>query len=258
MLAAEEKRLIDSYLAWLREGYSAEQVGATTRLTTPFLDPHSDELQIYVQPVEGGGLVLSDDGYTLDDLKDSGFEPNTDKRSAHVAQIVNGFGVKLEEGVLTVSATPQNFPQKKHNLLQAMLAVHDLSVMGQAQVLQFFKEDVAAFLDLREVAYFRGFKLAGRSGFDHLFDFGFPKRAGRPEVVMQAINGLSRDLATSTAFAVNDVRLQRGRDEVRAFAMINDRDGRPADDHLDALRIYDIKPFFWAERESLVSELTKN
>lgn len=258
MLAAEEKRLIDSYLAWLREGYSAEQLGQATRITTPFLDPHSDELQIYVEPTEGGGLVLSDDGYTLDDLKDSGFEPNTDKRIAHVAQIVNGFGVKLENGVLAVSATSQSFPQKKHNLLQAMLAVHDLSVMGQAQVLQFFKEDVAAFLDDSDVAYFRGFKLAGRSGFDHLFDFAFARRGGRPEIIMQAINALSRDLATSTAFAVNDVRLQRGRDEVRAFAVINDRDGRPADDHLDALRVYEIKPFFWSERQSLVMELTRN
>lgn len=72
--------------------------------------------------------------------------------------------------------------------------------MGQTHVLQFFEEDVANFLREHRISF------------------------SRPESVMQAVNALTRDLATSVAFAVNDVRLQRGNDRFAAYAVINDRD----------------------------------
>ncbi len=55
--------------------------------------------------------------------------------------------------------------------------------------------------------FFRDFKLSGRSGFDHHFDFAFPMTKEQPQRVLVAINALTRDLATSTAFAVNDFGL---------------------------------------------------
>jgi hypothetical protein len=71
---------------------------------------------------------------------------------------------------------------------------------------------------------------------------------------MQAVNALTRDLATSVAFAVNDVRLQRGNDRFAAYAIINDREGKPSSDHVDALRAYGIKPLLWSQREALITE----
>lgn len=259
MLAAEGKRLIDDYLSWLKEGFHLEETDSHVLISTPFLDPHNDEIQIFVQR-EGEHLHLTDDGYTLTDLADMGLEINTDKRQAHVRQIVNGFGVRLEDGGrLAVTATPRDFPQKKHNLIQAILAVHDLAVMGQTHVLQFFEEDVAAFLHERGIPFFRSIKLPGRSGFDHTFDFAFPQMGKRPESVMQAVNSLTRDLATSVAFAVNDVRLQRGgREDFASYAIINDRDAKPSDEHLDALRAYGIKALTWSQRSGLVDAFGVN
>lgn len=126
--------------------------------------------------------------------------------------------------------------------------------MGQAHVLQFFEEDVAAFLHEKHVPFFRGVKLSGRSGFDHHFDFAFPQMGKRAESVMQAVNALTRDLATSVAFAVNDVRIQRGNSAFSAYAIVNDRDGRPSDDHLDVLRAYGIKTFLWSQKDTVASE----
>ena len=258
MLAAEGKQLIEGYLNWLKEGFHLESTDTYTLITTPFLDPHNDEIQLFVEK-QGDQLRLSDDGYTLADLSDMGLEINTEKRDAHVRQILNGFGVRLEDdGQLTVTATARDFPQKKHNLIQAILAVHDLSVMGQAQVLQFFEEDVAAYLRERKVPFFRSLNLAGRSGFHHHFDFGFASVGARPEAVLQAANALTRDWATSVAFAVNDVRLQRGDDAFVAYAMINDRESAPAADYLDALRAYRIKAFLWSQREALATEVGAN
>lgn len=258
MLAAEGKRLIEDYLSWLKEGFHLESTNDYTLISTPFLDPHNDEIQIFVEK-HTDKLRLTDDGYTIADLADMGLEINTDKRAAHVRQIINGFGVRWEaDGQLAVTATPRDFPQKKHNLIQAILAVHDLAVMGQTHVLQFFEEDVAAYLNEKKVSYFRTIKLPGRSGFDHTFDFAFSKRGRRPESVMQAANSLTRDLATSIAFAVNDVQLQRSSGDFAAYAIINDRDAKPSDDHLDALLAYNIKAFMWSQRDSLLTEFGAN
>jgi hypothetical protein len=258
MLATEGKRLIDDYLAWLKEGYHFESTEEYALISTPFLDPHNDEIQIFVER-QGDVLRLTDDGYTVADLADMGLEINTEKREAHVRQILNGFGVRLDAGSqLSVTATPRDFPQKKHNLIQAILAVHDSAVMGQSHVLQFFQEDVAAFLREKQVPFFRGLKLSGRSGFDHHFDFAFAATGRRPESVMQAANVLTRDLATTVAFAVNDVRLQRGGEAFTAYTVINDRDTKPSGDHLDALNAYGIKSFLWSRREAMVLEFGSN
>lgn len=254
MLAAEGKRLIDGYLSWLKEGFHFEADSGYTLISTPFLDPHNDEIQIFIDK-QGDSIRLTDDGYTIGDLRDMGLEINTEKREVHVRQILNGFGVRLEDrDQLVVTATERDFPQKKHSLIQAILAIHDLAVMGQTHVLGFFEEDVASFLREHQVSFVPDVKLAGRSGFDHKFNFIFPAGGKRPESVMQAANVLTRDLATSIAFAVNDVRLQRGHDRFAAYAMINDREVKPSADHLDALRAYGIKPILWAQRDALVVE----
>lgn len=257
MLAAEGKKLIDSYLSWLREGFSVESGDGYTLISTPFLDPHNDEIQIHLEQIDSS-LRLTDDGYTIGDLRSSGLEINTEKRLAHVEQILNGFGVRREGDEIVVSATARDFAQKKHNLIQAILAVHDLAVMGQTQVLQFFEEDVAAFLRENNVPFFPGLKLSGKSGFDHHFDFGLPARGKHPEGVLQALNTLSRDQATSIAFAVNDVRLSRGRGTFNAYAIVNDRENKPSEDYLDALKAYGIRTFLWNTRDRLLAEVGLN
>lgn len=258
MLTTTTKRLVDDYLRWLREGYSVEPGEAHVIINTPFLDPHNDEIQIFVETLADERIRLSDDGYTLADLQDLGLEINTPKREAQLQQILNGFGVKLEDREIVITASPSDFPQRKHSLLQAILAVHDLAVMGQAQVLSFFEEDVARFLTESHIPYIRGVKFSGRSGFDHHFVFALPAMKGRPESVLHPANVLTRDLATSIAFAVNDVRLLRGRDDFEARVIINDQDQTPSADHLDALRAYAIKPSLWSRRQILVEELTSN
>jgi uncharacterized protein DUF1829 len=70
------------------------------------------------------------------------------------------------------------------------------------------------------------------------FDFAFPAQGNRPEGVLVAVNNLTRDKTTSTAFSVHDVRLGRGPFPIRAYALINDVESKPSPDHLDALRNY--------------------
>jgi hypothetical protein len=256
MNRAECERLIADYLRWLKEGLQVSQLEGSCRIATPFVDRHNDEIEIYVER-RNGGLLLTDDGYTIADLASSGMVFGTDKRKAHLTAILNGFGVRQEGDELQVHASPQDFPQKKHNLVQAMLAVNDMFVMGEEHVLSLFKEDVAKFLETNQIPVFPDFKLSGRSGFDHKFDFGLPKTQRRPQRVVQAINNLSKDQALSFAFAVADVRLLRA-EPLLAFTFVNDEEHPPNEDNLAAIKAYDIEPLMWSKRQDTLLLLNGN
>ena len=253
MNRSECERLIGDYLRWLKEGLRVDELERSCKIATPFIDRHNDEIEIYVEK-HNGSLLLTDDGYTIADLASSGMTFSTEKRKGHLTAILNGFGVRLDGEELQVHATPQDFPQKKHNLVQAMLAVNDMFVIGEEHVLSLFKEDVAKFLESHSIPVFPDFKLSGRSGFDHKFDFGLPKTPRKSQRVLQAINNLTKDQSLSFAFAVADVRLMRA-EPLQAFTFLNDIEHPPNEDNLAAIRAYDVEPLFWSRRQDSMSLL---
>jgi hypothetical protein len=254
MTVAECKKLIDSYLGWLREEFHVEQADESCVIATPFLDRHNDEIEIYVEQ-RGDGLWLTDDGYTLGDLGHSGVNLDTEKREMHLRAILQGFGIKHVNNELFVETTEKDFAQRKHNLVQAILAVNDMFVMGEESVLQLFKEDVEKFLRSKQIPIIRDLKFSGRSGFDHKFDIGLPAFNGHTEGVLQAVNRLTKDRATSIAFMVADVELERGKGSFRAFTFVNDEEEKPNSENLSALSAYGIRPLRWSKRDTDVQAL---
>lgn len=247
MKKSECERLIAEYVGWLKQGLRISELEGCCQISTPFLDRHNDEIEIFVEK-RNGGIVLTDDGYTISDLEATGMNFETEKRKAHLQSILNGFGVHLENKEVVVAASPQDFPQKKHALVQAILSINDMFVMAEEHVMSLFKEDVAKFLDQASIPFFADLKLSGRSGFDHKFDFGLPKTAKKPQRVLQAINVLGKDQATSFAFAIADVRVIR-RDPLQAFTFLNDVEHPVKEDNLAAIRAYEIQPLFWSHRD---------
>jgi len=245
--------LIDEYLAWLKKGLSAERLQAGCEITTPFLDRHNDHLQLYAQP-HNGKLVLSDDGYTITDLIQTGLDFNTPKRKEMLETALRGFGVQLRERRLEVEASPRNVGQKMHSLIQAMISVNDMFVMAQQRVASLFLEDVKSFLDLSNVRYIDRVKLTGASGFDHLIDFVIPRSPEKPERLLQTINAPSRNTITSYLFALTDTISERA-DETRALAFLNDEDATVSATVEDALRAYEVAPLYWTRREEALEAL---
>lgn len=196
----EIKRLMDRYVAWLQSKTVLRQVDDWVEITTPYLDRHNDYLQIYARK-QNGNYILTDDGYILDELGLSGCRLESPKRATLLQMTLNGFGVKLKDGALMVMASKDDFPMRKHNLVQAMLAVNDLFYLASPMVSSLFLEDVVAWLDENEIRYTPNVKFTGKSGYDHLFDFVIPKSKKQPERVIQAINRPSRNEAQAVAFA---------------------------------------------------------
>jgi len=250
----EIQGLMDQYLAWLKDKTVLKQVDEEwVEMTTPHLDRHNDCLQIYVRR-ENGAYIMVDDGYTINDLLSSGCKMNTPKRDELLSMTLAGFGVEKKDGVLQVRATKDNFPLKKHNLLQAMLAVNDMFYLARPMVANLFFEDVVAWLDESEIRYTPKVKFAGKSGYDHMFDFVIPKSRKSSERIVQVVTNPRRETAQSLAFKWIDTRDIRAADS-RSFAVLNDQEASIPQPVLDALENYDTTPVPWSKRDNVVAQL---
>jgi len=249
----EVRALMDQYLAWLREKTSLREINGVVEITTPYLDRHNDHLQFYVKKNKSG-YILTDDGYIIKDLELSGCVLDSPKRQDLLHTTLNGFGVQNDQGALVVHAMPENFNLRKHNLVQAMLAVNDLFYLAAPIVESLFLEDVASWLDINDVRYTPNVKFTGKSGYDHSFHFIIPKSRRAPERFVQAINNPVKVNAQRTAFAYIDTKEARPANS-QAFAFLNDAETTPAASVLDALRSYDVEPVLWRNRDEVKEKL---
>lgn len=249
----EVQRLLNQYWAWLKDKTTLRQIDDWVEITTPYVDRHNDHIQIYARHRDGG-FVLTDDGYVLQDIEQSGCKIDSAKRQGLLKMTLNGFGVQLNNQALEVHASSDNFALRKHNLVQAVLAVNDLFYLASPIVASLFYEDVVAWLDLSEIRYTPKVKFTGKSGYDHLFDFVIPKSRVQPERIVKAISKPSRDTAQAMAFSWIDTREVRP-PESHAYAILNDSEHPISESVLDAMRSYDVRPVLWSGRDQVRVEL---
>jgi hypothetical protein len=251
----EIQTLLDRYQAWLRDRTALRQFGDWVEITTPYLDRHNDALQVYAQRTDGG-YILTDDGYIIHDLEMSGCDLGTKKRKELLEMTLNGLGVQVVSDALTVQASPDNFSLKKHNLLQAMLAVNDMFYLASPNVASLFLEDVAAWLNIANIRYTPSVKFTGKSGYDHWFDFVIPMSPVHqaPERIVKTINAPTRDIAQSVVFSWLDTRDTRPVDS-RMYAILNDIERTPSSNVMAAFQSYDVKTVLWSHRDTVVEEL---
>jgi hypothetical protein len=254
MIVDEIQKLLDEYVSWLKDKTTLRGVGDTwVEITTPYLDRHNDALQIYAKG-ENGGYLLSDDSYTIHDLEASGCNLNTEKRRDLLKLTLNGFGVRLNHEAIEIHATPETFPLRKHNLIQAMLAVNDLFFLAKPMVESLFLEDVIVWLDGNGIRYTPKVKFTGISGYDHLFDFVIPKSRVQPERILHAINRPTRDTAEVLIHKWNDTREVRSPDS-KAYAVLNDIEQSIPTGVVEALANWKIRPVPWSHRADVADEL---
>lgn len=244
----EEIRLLtNQYWDLLKDKTALRTLNGWVEVTTPFLDRHNDYIQIYVRK-HGEAITITDDGETIQDLRSYGCDLDTPKRSALLNTTLRGFGIGLEADQLTVHASSTTFGIKKHNLIQAMLAVNDLFYLSTPSVRSLFLEDVEEWLTNNEIRFTPRVKLAGQSGYDHMFDFVIPSSRSAPERLLRAINKPNRDRAQQFAFAWHDTREVRPADS-KAIAVLNNTDQSVPEEVFEALRAYDISTVLWTNRD---------
>lgn len=137
------EKLLEGYHAWVRENsVLAPAAHGWTEITTPSLDRHNDHLQMYVKK-EGNEILFSDDGYILADFEQSGCSLDSPKRQELLGVTLRGFNVERHGDELRSRADERTFARRKHEFLQAMVAVNDMFVLAAPTVKSLFLEDVA-------------------------------------------------------------------------------------------------------------------
>lgn len=253
------QQVIAEYLKWIKDNTVTKTVeeGKVCSISTPFLDRHNDHLDIYLLKTNDN-LKLTDNGYTIADLKMSGFEINTPKRESILKTALNGFGVKMNgNDELYVDANPQNIGQKKHYLLQAILAVNDMFNLAQETVYSLFKEDVELYFKSNDIFFSKDIKLTGKSGFDHNIDFLIPASKNKPERLIKAINTAKKDTVLSSIMAFNDINQTR-ETPTKNFVVYNDLEKEVSKDVIGALDNYSVKHIPWSHKELSLTEFRLN
>ena len=245
--------LINQYYDWLKSKTAWRDINGWIEITTPYLDRHNDYIQIYLRQI-GSDYILTDDGYTISDLIQSGCPLDSPRRKALLQSTLNGFGIHLNGEAIEVKATQETFALKKHNLLQAILAVSDLFYVARPNVESFFFEDVALWMENNDIRYTQKVKFAGRTGYDHMFDFVVPKSRQQPERILRVINNPNKDYAQAAILAWVDTKEVRPADST-AFAILNDKERGVSEGVLEALTSYDITPIPWSKCDEFKEKL---
>ncbi|HWU16156.1 MAG TPA: DUF1828 domain-containing protein [Devosia sp.] len=246
--------LVSDYVSWLRDKTQVRELThGWHEITTPFIDHHNDMIQIYARRTDDG-ITITDDGYAISDLADAGCDVDgSPKRKALLGSTLAGFGVQRVGNSLQVTASDADFASKKHALLQSMLAVSDMFMLAQANVVSMFVEDVYGWLDANDIRYTPQAKFSGMTGFDHVFEAVIPKSRNAPERLLKTIANPTKDRVQSAIFAWTDTRNARP-EGAQLYAVVND-ERKVVPNMLDAFTAYNIKPMFWSARDQYIEAL---
>ncbi|MEX1030803.1 MAG: DUF1829 domain-containing protein [Paenibacillaceae bacterium] len=250
-----KEQLKNSYLTWLKETIKLSDLNGAIEITTPFMDRHNDHLLIYANST-GTKINLTDDGYIINDLLMSGCDINsTNKRKEILQSILNGYGVQRSaQDELYVETTIQQFPKKKHMLIQAMLAVNDMFMTSNLNIQNIFLEEVENFFRQHQIRYSEHITITGKSGFANKYDFVIPRSHNSPERLISTINNPSIDKAKSILFAWGETKDTR-KEGTKHYAILNDSHKSVNSDIISAFDEYNIQPIKWNERAKYIDEL---
>lgn len=242
---------LKEYYAWMRDNTLVKEDSLTgwVAISTPFVGLFNDNIQIYAKR-ENNGIILSDDGETLDNLALAGVEiARSQHRKQNVDYILSNYGVELSNGELIIKANNSNFPRQKHNLISAISEISDMSIVAKHTVASMFNEDVATYLEEMDITYSRSFIARGSTGLEITFDFQI---AGKTqEVIIKPFNTLTRSMVERFIFGWNDikpVRENQSHKVVKGIAIINDTNSDPKDELLHAIRSQDADVILWSQR----------
>jgi len=243
---------VKKYSEWLQEETNIKSIAdGVCEITTPFLDRHNDYIQIYVTQRDSL-LILSDGGYSLAELRSSGVELK-EWREQLFDEITRAFGITQEDGQLIAIASLEEAPQRKLDLIQAILAVSDMYISARPYKTSVFKHEVESYFIEKGVRFVPTVRLIGKSRLTHNFDYIVPRSQKRPDRLLKTLSHPDRNSAISYMLQVSDVRPVR--EKFEALAIMNDLEYMVKSQIEQALKEYSIVPFRWSQREQFIARL---
>lgn len=210
--------LSSEYLHWLKSNFIVFERGTSQVLSTPFLDPFNDGIEILLDTT-GGEMVLHDGGRTLDNLMDMGVHiEKSERRQIIIQNAIAGCGVHMNNGRLETVVTHVNRAQRVHFLTTAILRLNDLWMTATPRTVTDFFEIVKEYFDEHDVLYTANKSITGRT-VEHPIDFIIPLPKGRDRLI-KLVSRPSIQAAKVTSFTWID--LQEAQPDAERVVFLND------------------------------------
>lgn len=253
------KDFVKDYTDWLNDNMTQYKISENLfEITTPFLDRHNDYTQIYINYISDNEIEVNDYGYTLDDLRMSGFEFNTDKRRQLLNQVVNRLGVGIRDDIIYSKVNSvDKLAETKHKVLQAMIYINDMFVLNRSNVQNLFYQDVKEFFDKHSIYYTENISMIGKSKLNHNFDYVLQRNNANPERVIKLMNHPDRkENYSSIMFSWTDTLPVR-REDTKLIVLLNDNN-KVSNDVLEGFRNYSnegVLPILWNDIGNNIEKL---
>jgi Domain of unknown function DUF1828/Domain of unknown function DUF1829 len=218
MSAQAAQDLSAEYLNWLKNNLIAFERGSDQVLSTPFLDPFNDGIEVSLDTT-GGEMLLHDGGKTLENLLDMGVQiEKSERRQAIIQHAIAGCGVRLNNGRLETVVSQANRAQRMHFLTTAILRLNDLWMTANPRTVTDFFEIVKEYFDEHDVLYTANKSITGRT-VEHPIDFIIPLPKGRDRLI-KLISRPSVQAAKIASFTWVD--LQESQPTAERIVFVND------------------------------------
>jgi Domain of unknown function DUF1828 len=200
-------------------------------LTTPFVYPDRDNIQLFVKEVPDHQILVTDLGQTMTKLSEYGFVPaNAPRRRAMINQIVSSMGVRYDRGVISLvvdsgsirdsSAPPATGGGSRiWDLAIALQRLSDLAFTVPAYARATFTDEFENFMLERDISYRRAGRIELATGYSFAPDFvvGTTK-------ILQLLSGASAGYARERLdrVYVNFNELEFAKDDRERLAVVDD------------------------------------
>jgi len=244
------QKMINDYTEWLKKEISTCAFGEYIELTTPYLDRFNDYLQIYVKQDTDGTISMTDDGYIIGNLISSGmsFKKGT-KIHKTLDKIAKNFNVLINGEEIVTTANSHNFPQKKHMMVQAMLAIDDLYIVSPENVKDLFFDEIRTYFDANDIFYSENFSVLGKTETIYTYDYHLQRTREKPERFCRGINRLNQPRRDMTLFNWIDTQDKRG--NAGELIVIYNDNNAVSDDVLRGFYNYGIKTLPFSQRQDI-------
>lgn len=187
-MALSASKLEKNYFSWLRDRYTfSDLADDVVKIETPFLDSEFDDIVLYAQALKSGKIIITDDGWTIDNLESMGisFSKHATTRRRLLDEISISFGVNisLDTKEISINTTLDDFPEAKHRLLLAIMRANDLAFLAPANVKTSFVDDVQNLLDENKILYTPSILIPSSQGLAVHFDFSIPIPDGNQKLL---------------------------------------------------------------------------
>ncbi|MCO7127758.1 DUF1828 domain-containing protein [Sporolactobacillus shoreicorticis] len=254
--------ILNRYLTWLKKNIVlSEGMDDAIEISSPFVDFMNDNIKIYVKHMKNDKYILSDDGYTLWNLKSLGmiFKKNSTK-DHFLKYIIKSKSLNLSDNdEIEIISDKENIGQSIHFLIQGIISISDLLLTHEKSVRSMFLEEVEKYFDKNKDKFdpTRDFLLRGRSQLVHQFNYLMTTRR-REKKIVNIINHLDRTRLEVTLLSWGDTHEERIRlyhDDLKMAVIINDSKKISAE-YISSLQNYGITPIPFSDKELLYNELT--